>query len=551
MFCLATATLAGQLNSDWITFGDCQWQKINRPYPLIKQSNFNGTGKAINKNITGRLGVWRCLVEPGPRIHSAGFVILAGQDGKGGLECLLGGTGENRGFLLRNSKGKILWSDPYVPWECYEPYVLETVVQVNRVRVQMLSWNGTLLSQSDWISVNPKLAQESGHFGLMTEKGIARFWNWTIGQKPMAEMTPNAPNKLRLVEAPDSPWRINGGLWQWTDTDRRWIRQSSCVERAWAILQNRPAQWTCRVKVLPPAGGAGMVFNASNDGQKGLLCWLGGQPGAGSLNFYLLQGKNKFKGLWAGQAGKWRYNQPYILQGKSKNNKVRIRLLAADDGALITESPWIKVPEKYTQSKGVIGFHTWRGPAEFGHFGKVATPKISPPQTAHLGENWRVLAGRWQWGDEQKSRLVHQGPAIGQVINTQLQGIRGNWQCKVNLEENAEAHLLFQVSNDGKVGFAGVVKKQGDKIIPSLIDLENDKELWNGDAMMLQQKGVYLLDARTTLDRVRFRLQSNAGKILADSGDIYVSSTHNDRVGHLGLEAERKTTFCEWNFKPE
>jgi hypothetical protein len=548
--CLASTSLADELENGWIISGTSKWTKVDNAFCQVKQSQYKGTGRAICKDLHGGPGTWRGMVEPGPGVRSAGIVFLADQNGKGGMECIIGGTGESRGFLLRDSSGQELWSDPYAPWECYEPYLLEAVVAKERVRVQMLRWDGELISQSDWVSIDEGLSGTRGYFGLMTEQGVARFWNGEIAEKPMVDMTPNAPNRLRLSTGPGSSWRINGGLWKWTDAERKWIRQSSHVERSWAILQNRPDQWTCRVKIAPPAGGAGMVFNAERNGQQGLLCWLGGQPGTGSLNLYLLQEPNQFKLLWSSEGDKWRYDRTYVLQGETKNKQVRIGLLA-EDGSLISQSPWINVPQKYTQTGGVIGFHTWRGPAEFGHFGEVASPEVPQRPSSQLHENWRVLRGKWRWGDDEQKQLVYCGSRSGQVINKQLEGIRGNWSCTAEIGKNAAACLLFQVSDNGEIGFAGELKAQDDKLTCQLINLANGKTLWEGEVLPFASKSTYLLHAQTTLDRVRFRLQTTDGTTLADSGYIYVSSKHNDRTGYLGIAGEGAVTFGKWSFESE
>jgi hypothetical protein len=541
------ATFAGDLGSDWIVTGQGQWIHAKEFRPIIKQAKQNADGRAVNKTIKATHGAWRCVVEPAPHTVAAGMIVLADSTGQGGLQCVFGATGHMRGFALRAPDGKTLWIDEWAPWMSYEPCLLEVVVDHAKARAQLFTYDGqTLLSQSDWIPIDAKLTDTPGHIGLLTEKGIARFWGWRIASKPLSEIRPDAPNKLRIVADPDSPWLIDGGMWQWTAPNRKRIRQTTNSERSWAFNKNvrgKHRRWSCRVKVSAPAGGAGMAFQSDGTKDKGLLCWLGGKYGAGCLMLYDLS--NKWGTRWASVQDKWHYDTEYVLVGETKPGHARVQMLAADGKTVIAESPWLKLPASATDREGIIGFHSWKGPAEFSAFDAPAAVAQQPAKSDDIGNGWTGAAAAWKWADPAKTRLAHTAAATDTAVNKNITGIHGQWQCTVSPAEGSTASLLFQVSADAKTGFAGQLKIKNDKAIPSMVVLPN-RTLWTGNPVDYQSGTVFTIQATSTTDRIRVQIRAADGKLLADSDEMYVSDKHNTRTGHLGLRANGKAAFSNW-----
>ncbi len=542
----------GQISDDELITHGGDWVRDYQFRPIAKQADPEASGRIVSPAVKGTTGAWRCTVEPGPSCKGAGIVVLADADGTGGLECLMGGTGEMRGFLLRTANGKVLWQDAWAPWIDYEPCIVEVVVEPGRVRAQLLHFDGeTLISQSEWVEVDKALAAEPGLMGLMTDKGIGRFWGWRIADKPLAAATPDAPNKRRIV--PGEEWAIVGPMtWQWKTARREVVRQTANVERAWLLNKNiRGAHrtWTCKVRVSPPSGGAGLVFQGGEDSKSGFLAWLGGTYGNGCLILYDLS-KGYRGAIWSGPQGKWKYNTAYTLVGETKPGHVRAKLLAEDGKTVLSESPWRKYDAAVTDRAGVLGFHTWKGPSEFWGFAG-ATEGLT-------GEGDRTKASA-DASDEgfQRTRvngtlhLVHAGAETHRWLNASRAGTHGLWRARLTPKGDGTFDLLFQASDRGTKGFVARLAVQKGKGTLRLLELP-ERTLWYSKPVPVTAGATYVLEGMSTTDRVRARLYAGDGKkLLADSDQHYVSDKHNARKGCLGVRASGDVEFFDLSFAPE
>lgn len=533
-----------------IVSGDGEWVRDYQFGPIVKQGTPGASGRAVSGDVKGLTGSWRCMVEVGPKTKAAGIVVLTDETGRGGLECLMGGTGAMRGFMLRAADGKVLWSDKWAPWMEYEPCVVEVVVEKGRVRAQLLQFDGkTLISQSEWIKVDSKLTSGPGLMGLATEGGIARFWGWRIATSPLAGVTPDAPNKRRIVPGKESAWNLVGPMtWQWKTSAKKRIRQTSNVDRGWAFnnrIRGKHRLWSCRVKVFKPSGGAGLAFQADGTSKNGLLCWLGGTYGNGCLMLYDLS-KDYRGAMWSGPLGKWKYDTEYVLIGETRRGQVRVKMLAADGKTVISESPWIKHAK---DREGMIGFHTWRGPSEFWAFSAGTQSAAGPTRSAKAVASAKGV----QWKDNRK-RLVHTGDASRSYtwVSPAIKGTHGLWRVNVKPGRNGTSELLFQVADDKlAVGFVAGLVVEGNRATLKLINLPK-KVLWYSSPIAIKAGTTYVLEGMTTTDRVRARLYAADGKkMLADSDQHYVSDAHNQRVGNFGLRATGPTEFWNWSLSPE
>ncbi len=562
----AAAVSCGEVRDDDAIVIDGNWAREYASRSVVKQGDSLAAGRIVSPDVSGKLGAWRCVVEPGPNAKVTGIVVLADQDGNGGLECVMGGTGEMRGLTLRGPDGKTLWQDAYAPWMDYEPCIVEVVVEAGRVRAQLLDVEGTrLISQSDWVEVPKQLTAKPGLMGLVADKGIGRFWDWTIAPEPLAAITPDAPNKRRIV--PGDEWAIVGPMvWQWKTGKKEWLRQPTNTDRAWAMnkkITGSHRQWSCRVKVSPPAGGAGLAFQASADAKNGFLAWLGGTYGNGCLILYDLSKANYRGAIWSGPQGKWKYDTEYVLVGESKPGHVRARMLAADGKTVISESPWKKYNASATDRTGMMGFHTWKGPAEFGGFqgaakqatGQAHASATGTPSPQSLGLGWTGDRTTWQWTDPHtRVELRHSGEELTTAINASIKGIHGTWRCTVKSRHACrQVDLLFHVSADGEQGFAASLAMDGGMATLRLINLgEGNKVLASAKPIPALSRVGYVLEGISTTDRVRARVRTVDGKtILADTGEMYVSDRHNTRTGHLGVRGAGSVHVYNGSFTPE
>jgi hypothetical protein len=310
--------------------GDWTWTRA--PDLMFLQKAPLGAARAANESFPPERNVWRCVVEPAFGATSAGFTFAAAADLSRGITVELGGS-EVGGFALKTARGETLWEDRWAPWQAYDAYVLEGILEEGRVRAQMLKADRkTLLSQSPWVDLPPDALARTGCVVLHTSDSRARFWTVEASDEPLSPITDDAPNKRRLAQGPEGDWNVRGpGNWMW---------------------------------VFAPAGGAGIIVKSDEQAETGFIIWLGGTYGAGCLMVYRLSSQ----ALWASAQDKWHYDEDLVLQAETKGAQLRARLLAADGKTVIAESPWIEMTPDEAQREGCLAFHTWKGNAEFWSF---------------------------------------------------------------------------------------------------------------------------------------------------------------------------------------
>ena len=362
---------AGALGPEWAV-GRGTWRHDREIIPMVHQAAPTGRSLAVRRRAAPPNGAWRATVVPSIGCQEAGLQLGGTTNGIWGFEVVLRRSSAAGGFALRSLSvtGGSLWADKWAPWSPYEPYVVECVVESGRVRAQMFEWDGkTLVSQSPWIKVNGFGTLNPFLPGFCTRDGMARFWGLEHSDRPLSPIVPDAPNKRRLVQGDDSPWVIVGpGNWMWVTARKQRLRQYAAVDRSKVVnrsIRGVHRVWECCVKVYPSTGGAGLFFQA-NERAEGLLAWLGGRPGSGSLMLY----DRSLKNLWSGKQGHWRYNADYVLRAETRKGQARAQLLQADGKTLLQDTGWVKTASADTP--GCIGFHTWKGPAEFWSFSEGA-----------------------------------------------------------------------------------------------------------------------------------------------------------------------------------
>ncbi len=517
-----------------------QWEAVRGDWTLtreIREALLHPKGgdaaRAAAPGLVGCRGAWRCVVEPGLGATVVGMTAVSSLGGMRGLRCQLGGY-EGGGFSLRAADDTVLWADEWAPWIAYEPYILEVVIEQDRARVQMLTALGVLVSQSPWIGVDRSLTERSGILGAYSNGGPVRVWEAAVGEAPVADLTDDAPNKRRLAQGPDSDWRIvGGGSWMWTDSTKQRVKQSTNIDRAWAVNRadkGKDRLWQTYVRVGAPAGGAGLCVKANEEARgQGLLMWLGGTYGAGSLIVYKYPEQ---KAIWSSPQDKWHYDEDLLIQAETKGNKVQARLIKVDGGTTLVESPWLELTEADGELEGLLGFHTWKGPAEFWGFSSGTAGGASPatPTVANA-------ALKTALGDD-----------VVVALDQEITGARGTWRCKLSIPEGpAGAGLIYQAERSMKAGFVAYLTDG--KI--ELIDLAQPaKPRFEADVDWQRGKQ-YTLEGIVTTDRVAVRLLDGDTELVA-SPDVYISDTNNDRVGAIGtLSVGGEAVFSGLSFEGE
>lgn len=544
---------ASELGDDWTIQGG-EWQWSREIVPVIHHHQMAGDAAAFCHSLSETDGIWRSVVKLSHGTEEAGLWVRGDEDSHVGLLVLLGRYSEGGGFVLRSASGTVMWQDKYAPWHPYHFYVIEAIVEGDRIRVQLFDGDGqTLVSQSPWISVG-KPADGAQRFGILARDGAARFYGLRRASEPLSPIVADPPNKRRLIQEENSPWLVIGpGNWMWTTGKKERLRQYANCERTWALnrgIHGSLRKWECRVKVDPGTKGAGMLVQTNAEKTQGFIVWLGGEYGAGSLQLY--QYEPEVRSRWSGKSNRWHYNTEYFLRGETRKGEARVQLLEADGTTVISESPWIDVGEKYAAKEGSLAFHVWSGQAEFWGFSDATRDQSAPlmkpiAHTSDLGDGWLADGeSDWFWSDPPKrTRLGQRGKSQQSVaLNTQIARSQGTWRCAVQPgSESAAVGLVFQASRDQQQGFVCLVSRDGAR----LEDLQG-KTLWENAQWTWQSGEEYVLEGIVLTDRVAMRVKTADGKtILTASPDIYVAETNNSRQGHLGLLVRGGTAgFHDW-----
>ena len=548
-----TACAAADLNARWIPVtGDWRWTR--EVIPMIRQGSEIGTHVAFCEEVAGAHGAWRATVQPALGANEVGVWIQGGQELETGFLLTLGGNPGLGGFVLRSHDGKALWEDRYAPWNVYQPYVLEGVIQSGKVRAQVFDWDGkTLISQSPWIDVPKDATDSAGIIGLYTRDGIARFWGWERAEEPLSPIVEDAPNKRRLVRDENPVWAIIGpGNWMWTTTARLRLRQYAVIERSSAInreLHGALREWECRLKVDPGAGGAGMLFQVNDQATEGFIAWLGGKFGAGSLMLYRLPTEC----LWSGKQDNWHYDTEYLLRGETREGEVRAQLLQADGETIIQQTPWVKVSEEEAAREGFMGLMTWRGTAEFWGFSETTTATTQavgstplPGRSPQLGPSWTTSGdGAWGWADDDRTRVRQSADADQAIaLNTSITGAMGTWRCHIRVPEGTRAAgLVFQADSNLKEGFAGLLTTDGFRL-----ETLGGRTLWADTRAGWSRGTEYILLGEVMTDRVAMRvLEADAKTLVSECPAVYISEKNNHRTGGLGfITRGGSAEFWDW-----
>ena len=561
MTIVLAASADGNLPSGWEAVSGGRWEGEADVRVLLRQGDPDGSAAAVHVGCRARSGAWRCGVQPSVGSGRCGIRFHASRDLVSGFGCELGGNPGVGGFALKDAAGRTLWEDRWAPWQAYEAVVLEGVVEPGRVRAQMFAYDArTLISQSDWVTVDSARTDGEGLLAAYTENAIARFWRPEQSATPLSPITDDAPNRRRLVRGRDDDWKLFGtGNWMWTDGKKTRVRQYARTDRAWALnpaVRGTDRVWRSWVRAHPGTGGAGVLFRVRENCKGGFNCWLGGKYGAGSLMLYRNAGPGgRGTALWSSPGDKWHYDEDLLLQAETRADKVRVQLFGADGTTVLAESPW-KECKGVEPADGFMAFHTWRGSAEFWGFAGGVEPAGAPkqtPATSPLGDDWLCRGeAKWEWvGDAETGVRQTAVGATGTCLRRAASGAKGAWRCRVMARgPEGRAGLVFQAGPGLTEGFACLVGVGGVR----LVSLSQEAEpLWAAKVPGWGPGKAFVIEGLVQTDRVVARVLGADGEtVVAESPPIYVPDSNNTRKGHIGLTTRGSAAeFAAWAYEPE
>jgi len=151
------------------------WQWGDDAKTALQQTATADRAAALNRQIEGIMGTWRCRVRIPEGTGAAGLLFQTSGDLKDGFVALLTG----RGAALENLAGKVMWEDTKLQWKRGEQYVVEGEVMTDRVAVRVLAEDGkTVLSECPAVYVPDTNNSRTGYLGLTTRGGPAEFAGW-------------------------------------------------------------------------------------------------------------------------------------------------------------------------------------------------------------------------------------------------------------------------------------------------------------------------------------------------------------------------------------
>ena len=354
-------------------------------------------------------------------------------------------------------------------------------------------------------------------------------------------------------------WAAKGGDWGWTREIIPMIRQGSDTGTAVAFCKEvNQAQGAWRATVAPALGAkeVGVWVQGSQDLKSGFLVVLGGNPGIGGFALKSPDGKT----LWEDKYAPWIPYEPYVLEGVVERGRVRAQMFASDGKTLLSQGPWVDVPEPATETPGMIGLYTRDGIARFWsveHSPQPLSPIVADaPNKRRLIQDekspWVIVGpGNWMWTTGEKNRLrqyavIERSSAINRA--TWRPG-RHTWECHVKVDPDAGgAGMLFQVNENADQGFiAWLGGKYGAGTL-MLYELPTQC-LWAGKQDNWHYNTEYLLRAETRAGEVRAQLLQADGKTLIQETP-WVKNKTADAEGFVGLQTWKGTAEF-WGFSEE
>ncbi len=351
-------------------------------------------------------------------------------------------------------------------------------------------------------------------------------------------------------------WALVGGEWSRTREVIEMIRQGSEAGTRVAFceqVRGRHGAWRSIVEPALGAKEAGIWFLGTKDLQDGFRVVLGGNPGIGGLALRSAAGAT----LWEDRYAPWSAYQPYVLEGVVEQGKVRVQMFEWDGRTLISQSPWIDVPEQATEREGALGLYTMDGIARFWNWERADRP-LSPivedaPNKRRLvqeGSTWTVVGpGNWMWTTAAKQRLRQCAPVErSSALDRRMCGALRQWECRLKVDQGTGgAGMLFQANEQADQGFIawlGGTPGGGSLMLYRLpVDC-----IWSGQQGNWRYDTEYVLRAETRPGAARAQLLESDGKtVIQETPWVGVPESDAARSGFMGFMTWRGTAEF-WGF---
>ena len=167
------------LGANWLTKGDGKWEWGDDDQTLLRQTEKPTSASCLNTTVTGARGTWRCAVKAPDGTTAAGLLFQVNKELTEGFALLL--TPQGARLLDLGQKGRVLWESDKAKLTAGTPFVLEGLVQTDRLVARVLSADGkTVIVESPPVYVSDKNNEREGCLGVRTEGGVAEFPSWSL-----------------------------------------------------------------------------------------------------------------------------------------------------------------------------------------------------------------------------------------------------------------------------------------------------------------------------------------------------------------------------------
>ena len=309
------------------------------------------------------------------------------------------------------------------------------------------------------------------------------------------------------------------------------------------------------VKLSAATAEAGLWLDANSQAAGGLQILLGRLSNVGGFTLRTANGDT----LWEDRFAPWNDYAPYVLEGISKANQLRVQMFQGNGNVLSSQSPWIDLDEGNRLTGGRAGLFTTEGRARFYRVEQNVEPLSDlvpdPPNKRRLQNqeaSWDIMGdGQWMWKTAER-QCVRQYANCERswAVCRDVSGTHRVWQCRVRVDPGTQgAGMYFLYRSEEDKGFlAWLGGRYGSGSLMLYGYRPTVGSLWSGPSDRWHYETEYLLRAETRDGQVRIQqLTADASTTISDSNWITVESETTNEPGCLGLHTwEGPADF--WDF---
>ncbi len=341
---------------EWNVPGPGNWMWTDAGRQRMRQFANVERAWAIDRKVTGRDRLWQAAVRVHEPAGGAGIMVKSDDTGESGLLAWLGGKFGAGCLMIYRHPGDALWASAQDKWHYEEDLLLQVETQGAQLRARLLAADGkTTIAESPWVALTEAEAQREGCLAFHTWRGSAEFWGFAEGAPAGLAQAPGEASRL------GAEWLASPtGTVEWAGEGQTALRLAG--DEAWCLsegLTGARGVWKCSVVVTEGARAAGLLAQAGRDLKEGF--WVVLEPGKLTLQDLGLEGKAR----WEDAACQWKAGTTYTLEAKVMTDRLSLRLLDADSGQVISESPAVYVSDRNNDREGRLGMWVKGGEARF------------------------------------------------------------------------------------------------------------------------------------------------------------------------------------------